>query len=470
MLGCYGHPNVKTPNLDNISSQGVRFKNAYCASPLCCPSRSALATGRFPHQTGYWDNALTYDGKNPTWHHRIREQGKVVTAIGKLHFRSQDDDNGFLEEIKTMHIVDGKGAMQPLLRATPEGVPPRDSFVHLYANSGIGEADYQNYDRQISESAIQWLQTHGANITEPWVLLVSYASPHPPFRVPKRFVDLYPLEDVRMPVQWNKSSRPNHPAIEYIRKINGYNEPFEEDYVRRAVAGYCALISFTDEQIGSVINAAEELGLLNETRILYTSDHGDAVGSHGIFGKSNQYEHSVGVPLIMSGPDIPAGATIDQVVSHVDLFSTILEGVGCEASTEDQQLLGRSLWPAIGGKEDAIIGFSEFHAMSSKTGNYLLRDGGDKLIYHVDMPNQYFDLDNDPLEIEDRIDDPKKRKTIAALERQLRLILDPEEVDRRAKSDQRAHIETLGGVDICRKAGTFAVSPIPGKKVKLDNI
>jgi len=87
-VGAYGHPVVQTPILDKIAGRGVRFDNAYCASPLCCPSRAALATGRYPHQTGYWDNALAYDGKTPTWHHRVRDSGATVTSIGKLHFQS----------------------------------------------------------------------------------------------------------------------------------------------------------------------------------------------------------------------------------------------------------------------------------------------------------------------------------------------------------------------------------------------
>ena len=87
MLGVYGHPVVRTPVLDRIANRGVRFDNAYCASPLCCPSRASLATGRYPHQTGYWDNAIVYDGRVPIWHHRLRAAGVTVTSVGntKLH-------------------------------------------------------------------------------------------------------------------------------------------------------------------------------------------------------------------------------------------------------------------------------------------------------------------------------------------------------------------------------------------------
>jgi len=118
LLGAAGHSVVQTPTLDRIAARGVRFANAYAASPLCCPSRAALACGRFPHQTGYWDNAIVYDGRVPSWMHRLRAQGHEVTSIGKLHFRATDDDNGFTEELLPMHILDGKGGTHMLREET----------------------------------------------------------------------------------------------------------------------------------------------------------------------------------------------------------------------------------------------------------------------------------------------------------------------------------------------------------------
>ncbi len=271
MLGAAGHPTVKTPNLDGIARRGVRFANAYCASPLCCPSRAAIATGRYPHQTGYWDNALAYDGRVPTWHHRIRDQGHEIAAIGKLHFRSSDDDNGFTEEIDVMHIVEAKGALISLLRATQDGVPRRESHRAIYEDSVPGEADYQVYDRRVTGRATEWLRAHGDQ-EEPWVLLVSYASPHPPFKVPARFWAMYPLADVPMPVQWRRNERPSHPADRYLAWMNSIEDEFSEDFVQRTIAGYCGLITHTDEQIGQVIRELGSLGLNASTRIIYTCD------------------------------------------------------------------------------------------------------------------------------------------------------------------------------------------------------
>ena len=100
--GCYGHPAARTPALDALAASGARFANAYTASPICCPARAALTTGRYPHQTGYWDNAIVYDGHVPSWMHRLRAAGYDTASVGKLHFRSTEDDNGFGEEIAPM--------------------------------------------------------------------------------------------------------------------------------------------------------------------------------------------------------------------------------------------------------------------------------------------------------------------------------------------------------------------------------
>ena len=190
VTGCYGHAIVKTPSIDRIAHAGVRFENAYSTSALCCPARAAIATGRYPHQTGFWDNAIAYDGSVPTWHHRLREQGHTVVAVGKLHYRSEKDDNGFTEEIEPMHLHDGQGAIKNLLRGY-DAEPAKDdgSFWKLYMQrSGVGETHYQEYDRRITEKSIAWLKRHGKTSGKPWVLYVSYISPHPPFKIGRAHV------------------------------------------------------------------------------------------------------------------------------------------------------------------------------------------------------------------------------------------------------------------------------------------
>ena len=249
VLGCYGHPIVQTPNLDRIASTGTRFANAYASSPLCCPSRATLACGRYPHETGYWDNCLVYDGRLPSWMRRIRDQDHTVSSVGKLHFRSSEDDNGFSEEIAPMHIVNGIGGLTALLRWSGEE-PVHHGQWELYANeSGVGNTKYQDYDRRITTLAIDWLKAHASGTDKPWTLYVSYVSSHPPFTVAEELWKRYPVDEMPLPTGFRPGERPEHPAYAYLRQIMGWQDMTDETMLRKVAAGYFSLISHLDHQI-----------------------------------------------------------------------------------------------------------------------------------------------------------------------------------------------------------------------------
>ena len=224
LLGCYGHPIVKTPNLDRIAERGAMFNNAYCSSSLCCPSRASLATGLYPHQTGYWDNCLVFDGSRPNWARHIREQGHTAVSVGKLHFRSTEDDNGFSQEIAPMHIINGVGGLIMLLRWS-EAEPVQSGQWRMYSTeSKVGTSNYQDYDREITRLAIEWLQNEANKLDKPWVLYVSYVSAHPPFSVPQRLWDMYPEEEMPLPRAYAPGERPEHPAYQHLRSMKGIGD------------------------------------------------------------------------------------------------------------------------------------------------------------------------------------------------------------------------------------------------------
>jgi choline-sulfatase len=464
VTGCYGHPIVQTPNIDRIAAAGVRFDSAYCTSPLCCPARASMATGRYPHQTGYWDNAIVYDGRVTSWMHRLRDAGHTVVAVGKLHFRSSEDDNGFTEEIEPMHLHEGKGAVKNLLRGYGEEPAKEDgSFWDLYMKrSGPGTTHYQDYDRRITARAVEWLGRYAKKLDAPWVLYVSYISPHPPFTVPQRLYDLYPEDRMPLPVGHRPDERPDHPAPAYLRTMDGMLDMTDEAALRRIAAGYFGLITHMDEQVGEVMRAAENLGLLGDTRLAYTSDHGELFGAQGLFGKKSLYEGAIGVPLVMSGPGVPQGHVARQIVSHVDLYPTLLEGAGVNMVREDSGLPGVSLWPAVRGRDAERTGFAEYHAQGSKSGAFAIREGQMKLIYHVGMPAELFDLAADPHETRNLADDPAHAADLTRLEAKLRAICDPETVDSRAKSDQRAMVERFGGIEKIKAESQILFTPPPG--------
>jgi choline-sulfatase len=146
---------IRTPNLERLAATDVRFSDAYCNSPICVPSRASLATGRYVHRIRFWDNGIAYDGSLPSWHHRLRDAGHDVTAIGKLHFRSAEDDNGFTQEIMPLHIVDGVGDPLDWLR---DPLPIRKAALRLANDAGRGNSSYQDYDDKITTAAVDWLK------------------------------------------------------------------------------------------------------------------------------------------------------------------------------------------------------------------------------------------------------------------------------------------------------------------------
>jgi choline-sulfatase len=242
--------------------------------------------------------------------------------------------------------------------------------------------------------------------------------------------------------------------------MDGMRVMTDEAALRRIAAGYFGLITHLDEQIGEVLQAAEELGLLGHTRIAYTSDHGELFGAQGVFGKKNLYEGAIRVPLLISGPGVPRGQVVQQFASHVDLFPTLVAGAGARLTAMDLDLPGIDLWPAIEGRETRRIAFAEYHAQGSKAGAFVVRDGAMKLIYHVSMPAQLFDLASDPDETRDlAATDPA---TVRALEQELRTICDPEAVDARAKADQRKAADAWGGAARLLGETQILFTPPPG--------
>ena len=462
-LGCYGHPLVKTPNLDALAARGTRFSNAYTNSPICVPARAALATGRYVFETGYWDNGKAYEGSVPSWHHRLASLGQTTTSIGKLHFRSAQDPTGFSDSRIPMNVVGGVGDLLGCLR---DGSAVLNKYRGYLQEAGAGDSTYIQYDHDITELTVRWLEDIREQAQEkPWVLFASLVCPHPPIISPQSFYDLYPLNDIDWPRQHDASDRPDHPAINDIRQFLGIPDSLPEDTVRRTMAAYFGLCSYLDNNVGKILQALERNGLSDNTRVLYTSDHGEANGDRGIWGKSNMYEESVGVPMILVGDGVPAGQVIETPVSHVDCFPTITDCVGLDRLDEDDCLRGRSLFDIAGGAEPDRIAFSEFHAAGSRTGVFMLRQGDYKYVHYVDVdyPDTLFDLSSDPDEYRNLVEEAAYREVRATFQQQLAQLCDPAFVNAQARGDQLARIAAAGGRQAVLNGGSFGYTPAPGE-------
>jgi len=463
-----GHPFIETPNLDALAARGTRFTSAYTTCPICVPARAGFAIGRYVNEIGYWDNGDPYDGAVPSWHHALRAAGHRVVSIGKLHFRGRpDDDHGFSEEIVPMHVIDGIGDVKGLVR---DEIPKRKGGDKMAQRAGPGESPYATYDRDIASRAQIWLHEEAPKWADrPWVLFVSFVLPHFPLTAPPHWFYRYWRQNLPMPKLYAKPSRPRHPYHDQYEYVVDYDTHFASDAdVKRAIAGYSGLVSMMDENVGNVLRALRDTGLVNNTRVFYTSDHGDNAGARGLWGKSTLYEESAGVPLIIAGPDIPSGRVIDTPVSHIDCAPTILEACGEPPRVGGRDLPGASLFDVVDGLKPARPVISEYHATASIAGAYMLRFGRFKYCHYVAYRPQLFDLVEDSEELVDLASDPRYAATLAEGERLLRAALDPEATDARAKQRQAELLASFGGREKALARGDLGFTPAPGTAAEMN--
>ena len=367
VLGCYGNAAARTPVLDGLAARGTRFASAYCQTPICVPSRASLATGRWAHAVDSWDNATPYVGTEASsWGHRLTAQGHHVTTIGKLHYRKVDDPSGFPDQRVPMHVLEGVGDLYGLLRGD---MPVRPQSRAQVLEARAGESEYTRYDRAIAQGAAQWLREEAPGHSRPWCLFVGFVTPHFPLVVPDQYWNLYDPDALPLPVQHAPEQWSRHPVLELKRRQEALDAPFDEPTVRNAMRAYYGLVSFLDEQVGLVLAALQAAGLAGDTRIVYSTDHGEMLGEHGLWWKSAMYESSVAVPLIVAGPDVPAGKVSGTNAMLVDVFPSILEAVGARAASEDRNLPGRSLWALAREADQPRTAFSEYHAIFSPSGD-----------------------------------------------------------------------------------------------------
>lgn len=459
MVGCYGNPAVKTPNLDELAARGVCFDSAYTNCPVCVPSRAAMASGDYGSRHGYWDNAHAYDGAVKSWGGRLREEGFSVTTIGKLHFKGEMPETGFTDQRIPLHIKDGVGDIYGEIR---DKQVTRPQFRRALLEACAGESDYTRYDREVARRAAEFLKSEGAGADKPFALMVGFVAPHFPLVVPEEYVNLYPDPNaLPLPVQFGREEWPRHPVLEDYRRYC-CQEDVPDQIKRNAIRVYYGLCSFLDAQIGVILEALKASGLDQNTRVLYCTDHGDTMGEHGLFFKSSMYEGSAGIPMIFAGPGLLPGSRSATGVSLVDVYPTALECLGVTPNEQDKKLPGRSLLALAGEQAGDRAVYSEYLGFGFYTGEFMLRRGSYKYIYYVGERPQLFDLQADPQECKDLAADPALADVLISMEAELRAVVNPEQAEADARSAQKRLLERFGGKEEFLK--TFhpsLYSPIP---------
>jgi choline-sulfatase len=456
-LGCAGNTLIETPNLDRLSSSAVRFNNAWCQSPICQPSRAALITGRYPHELGVMRNfGPDMDGGWPTFMKQLQKAGYRTANIGKTHYYA-----------KGLEAPDGETDMRQYSPRVAEFgfdhvVEEFDRYVH--AMDGV-HTPYTGYLRQegvyeayrdkvksiwrltdhhwdgvtspltkeqdltsfLTREAQSWLTLQSAD--QPFFLQLSYVQPHVPLMGDPEWADHY--RDLEIP------RGPADPGAADIPVWNDYlswcghhanAHLLTDEYVLAGARQYYAMISLIDECIGRLTHQLDEQGLLDNTWIVYSSDHGEMLGEHGLMAKFNFYRSSVQVPLIVRPAGGCAPSVSDALAAVVDIGPTLLEVAGAEPL---EAIQGRSLLPVISKEEGPReILFSEIQKQSRQEQAptfRAVRDHRHRLTLETNTgtPCELFDLQEDPNELHNRVSDPGVASVVSELSEALQACVVP---------------------------------------------
>ena len=454
-LSCDGHPIVQTPNLDQLAQNGTRFLNAYTTSPICVPARASMASGEYVHKTRCWSNAQAYQGEPNSWGHRLQSQGHRVDSIGKLHYRGNEYDNGFDQEILPMYVRDGVGWTKGLLR-NHEDVLDCSSYAQKI---GAGDDQYTQYDLGVTHKACQWLQDRKNQISDkPWTLFVSWLRPHYPLTCPQEFYDIYPLDKMDHARFLNDKQRLSHSVLKTIRKNFDYEKHFTPETKQVARASYYGLCSFLDYQVGQVLAALEASGQADNTLIIYTSDHGDHNGDRGLWTKMTLYDESSSIPMIVAGPGIPKHKTVSTLSSLIDIYPTILTATGAQDDDKIRPGVALQSLASSDHMERAIL--SEYHDGGSPTGMFMLRTDEWKYNYYPGYSPELYHIANDKDELVDLAESPQHQQVVARCHQKMLELVDPEAENKRAFADQADTIKKLGGIDAILNSDEFDFTPV----------
>lgn len=433
-IGYMDHPFVKSPNLDKIARQGVAFTNNYCGNPVCVPGRSSMMTGMYASDVNSFCNATVWDGSHPTWVKRLKDAGYYTWGTGKMDLNDKYDIGLIAGEVKNGHAH--KPDITALFRR------PVAYRVGERENVKGEPRDERNSDNEDAEKALHFISNESKEKNQPWAIYVGFHEPHPKFRALKAYWDMYYPNRVDMPNIPPGYLEDLHLVYQELRHFKRIATPIPDDRIRRARAAYYGMITELDEYIGQLWDALEKTDQLKNTIFIYTSDHGESLGEHGLWYKNNLFDVGCRVPLLISGPGIPKNVKIDTPMGHVDLAATILEWAGIDRGPE---LRGYSLLPMMNGKagNHPGIAFCETHSEGNATGSFMIRKGDWKYIHFTWYRDLLFNVKDDPYEFENRIDDPETKEIQAQLKQILHSRLDPEEVTIRAFKKQEKMLADL---------------------------
>ena len=413
-LAAYGNTQVDAPNLARLAAGGTVFESAYCMSPLCAPSRFSMLAGRLPSRIGAWDNAAELPSATPTLIHSFRAAGYRTALSGKMHFVGPDQLHGF-EERLTTDVYPSNYDWTPDWRL---GAGERASWYHNMSSvtgAGIREvAEQTDFDDEACYRAVQWLRHYSMAAAEPFLLTVSFTNPHDPWDVRSEYWDRYRTDELDLPLVPQIDPGDADPHSLRLREMFGADaERLTDQQIRRARHGYYGAVSYLDARVGEVLDALDRNGLADDTIVVFTADHGEMLGEHGLWYKMTFLDGGARVPLLIRRPGADPGR-VPGPVSHLDLAPTLLELAGVDPG--EARFDGTSLLPSLDGSgptPEVVRG--EYFAEGVCSPMVMLRERSLKYIRCEGDPDQLFDLEADPLELVNLAGDPRHADTLDRL-------------------------------------------------------
>ncbi|PMS37967.1 choline-sulfatase [Trinickia symbiotica] len=441
-LRSYGNTVSKTPRIDALARGGVVFDSAYCASPLCAPSRFALMAGKLPSKIGAYDNAAEFPAQTLTFAHYLRAAGYRTVLSGKMHFCGPDQLHGFEERLTTDIYPADFGWVPDWDR--PEARPSWYHNMSSVLDAGpCVRTNQLDFDDEVTFTVRQKLydmarERQAGSDLRPFCLVASLTHPHDPYAIPLPFWNLYRDEDIDLPRVTLGYDESDAHSKRLRHVCENDRTPPTEVQIRHARRAYYGALSYVDAQFGAMLDALEATGFADDTIVIVTSDHGDMLGERGLWYKMTFFENAARVPLIVHAPTQFAPHRVAESVSTIDLLPTLVElATGARETAWPDPVDGRSLVPHLrndGGHDET---FGEYLAEGAIAPIVMIRRGPYKFIHTQADPDQLFDVEADPLELVNLARSPAHAPRVAAFRAEVAQRWDLDALHREVSVSQR---------------------------------
>jgi choline-sulfatase len=416
-LGAYGNRVTRAPTLDRLASEGVVFEQAYCASPLCVPSRGSLLTSMLPSRSGAYDNGAELAASVPTFAHALRVLGYRTVLAGKMHFIGPDQLHGFEERV-TPDVYPAGLDWVPDWTLAPDQRLPWYHDMSSVRRAGPVRASLQlDYDEEVAFRARRTIvDSARAGARQPLLLVASFTHPHDPYEVPRRLWESYADVEIEPPAVPPLPLAEQDPHSRRLLAMFEHDRfPADADRTRAARRAYAAAISLVDEHVASLLATLDEVGMADDTMVVVCSDHGDMLGERGLWYKMSFFDGSARVPLVVHHPGRVGPGRVSRPVSLLDVGPTLVELAG--GRPDPAAIDGRSLAGLLqgGGEQPPWPVLGEYLAEGVSSPQVMVRDGAHKLIRCPGDPDLLYDLDHDPHELDNLASEPRGAAALARL-------------------------------------------------------